>query len=386
MRSIETEVLKYENTFDRIAQLNSEQLALYDDLAIVGNVMLDGLRDLEKSGFETGQEDLAESSAEALEYLLNTRLVAFKYYVFHTEESFGEYQVLVGTFDNNVKALQEVVKDTEFENIVESIIASKTEYINGMMGLNQIFIEKDTLIESMDSLGPQITLFAEEITRSVGNETIVTSQRIESDNKMFIQLMVGFAIIAILTSAVLSGYLMKIILFPIRTLIKTFEDIAEGKVDLGFRMASGKEDEFGQLASSFNSFMVKLKEMMDAINKQNWINKAHSGVNVVTRDVESLDEISQLILEYLCLYLEIPLGTIFMKNENDLKLLSGYGFVATDGHKDEYALGEGIIGKVALTKEIFVLKELPEDYLNIQTSLGQTKPKNNCCLTLFIRG
>lgn len=376
MQSIEIEVLKYENTFERIAQLNAEQLALYDDLTIVGNGMLDVLRDIEITGFETGQEKLAESSAKALEYLLNTRLIAFKYYVFHTEESFEEYQILIETYDKNVMALQDLVKATEFENLVEGVIASKMAYINGMTGLNQVFLEKDTLIESMDSMGPQITLFAEQISTSVGNETIATSQQIDSDNRMFIQLMIGFAVIAILTSAILSGYLIKIILFPIKTLIKTFEDISDGRVDLGFRMSSEKEDEFGQLALSFNSFMVKLKEMMDAINKQNWINKAHSGVNVVTRDVESLDEISQLILEYLCLYLDIPLGTIFMKKETQLKLLSGYGFIETESHKNEYAMGEGIIGKVALTKEIFVLEDLPEDYLTIHTSLGQAKPKS----------
>lgn len=376
MGAIELEVLKYDEAFERIAELNASQLLFYDNLVVDGNNMLLNLREIESNAFENGQEKIAESSAKSIEYLLNARLIAFKYYVFHTEEFLEEYKGLMTVYDVNIIELTETVKGTNFENAAYSIYDSKKSYMTIMNGLNEIFIEKDTLIDAMNLMGPQITLFAEQIVTSVSEETAITSQRIEKDNNLFIQLMLGFAVGAILMSILLSGYLLKIILLPIRTLIKMFEDIADGKVDLEFRMPSDKVDEFGQLAVAFNRFMVKLKEMMDGIHKQNWINKANSGVNVVTRDVESMDDISQLILEYICIYLGIPLGTIFIKKENSLSFLSGYGFIESDSHRKEYDLGEGIIGKVALSKEIFVMNELPENYLNINTSLGDIVPKS----------
>ena len=51
-----------------------------------------------------------------------------------------------------------------------------------------------------------------------------------------------------------------------------------------------------------------------------------------------------------------------------------------------WRLGEGLVGQVALEGEYILLTELPENYHQIQSSIGYTAPKNLVIMPFFYEG
>lgn len=81
--------------------------------------------------------------------------------------------------------------------------------------------------------------------------------------------LIGLTTIAVLVIITLT-LLYRSILDPLRTLRTTMQDIAQGKGDLSVRLNTNRKDEFGELATSFNTFVSSLdsliKEQREIIN------------------------------------------------------------------------------------------------------------------------
>jgi signal transduction histidine kinase/ActR/RegA family two-component response regulator len=63
-----------------------------------------------------------------------------------------------------------------------------------------------------------------------------------------------------------------------------------------------------------------------------------------------------------------------------LELASGYGFSADARVTPEFLLGEGLVGQAAKESQPVLLDDIPEDYIKIRSSLGETVPRH---LALF---
>ncbi len=88
---------------------------------------------------------------------------------------------------------------------------------------------------------------------------------IESVNKMKITVLVVGLIILVLVIA-LSIYLTKIIADPITVVFEKLKEISQGKGDLTERIIVKSENEIGQLASCFNTFMENMQEIVKNID------------------------------------------------------------------------------------------------------------------------
>lgn len=370
---IERSVIAYETAFQRLVVMNDQQLEKHHNLVEVGNRLLTTLRGIEEDSFESGNQVIGQTSAKAVEYLLNMRFVAFRYYVFHYDSDFEDYKALVPRYLSHVNNLMSLEGEHAKGN--QTILEDTDLYRQDMEDLHTIFKEKDVLISDMNQLSPEITHRVQSIINSVNEEVETANNSIEATNYAFVRTMIVFSLLAIVLSMLMSGYLIRIIVMPIQLLMRTFEDISKGSVDLSFRMDDSSKDEFGLLSKAFNNFMVKLKEMMESIHQQNWINKAHGDINAIARDKNDTEEMSQLIIAFLCDYLKVPVGTMFIKKADELILGAGHGYIETESHKKSYKLGQGIIGQVAQTGKVQVLSHLPSDYMTVQTSLGKMTPK-----------
>ncbi len=90
---------------------------------------------------------------------------------------------------------------------------------------------------------------------------------------------IGFSIISLAIALVLVGFasLMasrKLIAEPIRELADRFSDIAGGRGDLTLRLESTSNDEIGELAQLFNTFVSQIQDDISAIAEQS--NRLHS--------------------------------------------------------------------------------------------------------------
>jgi hypothetical protein len=100
---------------------------------------------------------------------------------------------------------------------------------------------------------------------------------------------------------------------------------------------------------------------------------------------EAVSDYAGRILRNLAKHFQIVQGVFYLKNrKNDVfESLSTFAFTSEKGPA-AFKIGEGIPGQVAKNKTILNLKQVPEDYLVIQSGLGESPPRNLLLLPLLL--
>ncbi|KIO78386.1 histidine kinase [Pedobacter lusitanus] len=118
-------------------------------------------------------------------------------------------------------------------------------------------------------------------------------------------------------------------------------------------------------------------EALSEENKQkNWLLSGASVINEAMRGEQETDDLSTHIMTELCTYLSASVGALYLFNpkKQTLQLSGGYAYQEKKGKVKEIALGEGLVGQVALEKRIKQINDVPADYLKISSGLGDTAP------------
>ena len=111
--------------------------------------------------------------------------------------------------------------------------------------------------------------------------------------------------------------------------------------------------------------------------KLNWISKGLADMAEILR--QDHDDIHVALVSEIVKYIEANQGCIFMVNENDadhifLEMKACYAFQRQKHFAKNIEIGQGLIGQCYLEKEIIKLKEVPDDFVNITSGLGNALP------------
>ncbi|HEY8936761.1 MAG TPA: response regulator [Cyclobacteriaceae bacterium] len=101
-----------------------------------------------------------------------------------------------------------------------------------------------------------------------------------------------------------------------------------------------------------------------------------------------LSELSQAIINHLAVYLNAQVGAFYITEKDgiSLRLVSAY---AIDRDKKEFPLlryGQGLAGQSAANKKTIQLTDIPPDYFKINTSFGNTLPKEVIAIPVIFEG
>jgi CheY-like chemotaxis protein len=69
-----------------------------------------------------------------------------------------------------------------------------------------------------------------------------------------------------------------------------------------------------------------------------------------------------------------------------LKLIASYAYRARKNVSNRFGLGEGLVGQSALEKQPILLTNVPDDYIQITSGLGEAPPRNIIVLTILFEG
>jgi CheY-like chemotaxis protein/putative methionine-R-sulfoxide reductase with GAF domain len=69
-----------------------------------------------------------------------------------------------------------------------------------------------------------------------------------------------------------------------------------------------------------------------------------------------------------------------------LKLVASYAYRARKHVANRFALGEGLVGQAALEKQPILLQNVPDDYIQITSGLGEAPPRNIIVLPILFEG
>mgnify|MGYP001335284070 CR=1 FL=1 len=171
----------------------------------------------------------------------------------------------------------------------------------------------------------------------------------------------------------------------LRTVNMMIDSFGKGHIRTIRRLKVTSKDEIGEVARVFKQ-MAEDIEQQKAIEKgflqaqkdQNWLNSHTSQVTELLRGVNSLEQISQTFINEFTPVLGAHYGAVYIQGDNKRpNRLFQYGTYAGSGSvltKDYFDIGEGLLGQSALDKKPINIKEVPDQYLSIQSALGDVSP------------
>lgn len=164
------------------------------------------------------------------------------------------------------------------------------------------------------------------------------------------------------------------------------KSIGEGHFDTNYDIS--KTD--SGLGKALIEMRDKLKNVSEDENNRGWLIKGQAKFSQILRDnmQSNLTDICYLIISNLVKYCNCNQGGIYLLNEADssdihITLTASYAYERKKYHHQRIELQEGLIGQCIYEKETILVTDVPDDYINITSGLGQANP--NCILIVPIK-
>jgi PAS domain S-box-containing protein len=122
--------------------------------------------------------------------------------------------------------------------------------------------------------------------------------------------------------------------------------------------------------------------------RQSWQKTQLAQAAAELQTATDLGELAQVLFSTMAPVLQIGHGVFYAFEEDPqhLRLLGSYACLTPDLPRPFLALGEGLVGQVALERRPVILSEPPPDYLQIGSSLGQAAPHTIAVLPILRNG
>jgi HAMP domain-containing protein/signal transduction histidine kinase/ActR/RegA family two-component response regulator len=141
------------------------------------------------------------------------------------------------------------------------------------------------------------------------------------------------------------------------------------------------------LKDTINQMIANLRDTTRTNKEQDWLKTNLAKFSGMMQGQRTLESLARLIMSELTPVLSGQLGTFFVMDAEDdqptLKLLSSYGYTRRKGVSNRFAVGEGLVGQAALEKKPIVVTNVPEDYVQIASSVGEAHPRNIVVLPIL---
>lgn len=134
------------------------------------------------------------------------------------------------------------------------------------------------------------------------------------------------------------------------------------------------------LADALIRMRDKLKEVAEEDRKRNWSTQGQTKIADILRGQEDIKEMGDKILSFLLDYVEANQGGIYVMEDEDpnnkkLVLTSYFAFQKKKFIEQEVNIGQGLVGQAAKESKIIYLTEIPNDYIQITSGLGEANPR-----------
>ncbi|MBW3545253.1 MAG: GAF domain-containing protein, partial [Bacteroidetes bacterium] len=138
----------------------------------------------------------------------------------------------------------------------------------------------------------------------------------------------------------------------------------------------------GDLGSSLASMRDSLAQVAREDKQRNWVNEGFARFGDILRNHNhSIAELSDVTISNLVKYVGANQGAIFLVQEGNgqheevLQMASCYAYERKKYQQKEILKGEGLCGQAWQEKDIILINDVPQDYVNIRSGLGGATPK-----------
>jgi HAMP domain-containing protein/CheY-like chemotaxis protein/signal transduction histidine kinase len=166
------------------------------------------------------------------------------------------------------------------------------------------------------------------------------------------------------------------------------------KGDLTGTITVEARGELDDLKKNLNLMISNLRETTERNNEQDWLKTNLARFSRMMQGQRDLESVSRLIMSELTPLVQAQHGAFYMKDDDRtdgprgdvLKLVATYAYKERKHVANRFAPGEGLVGQAALEKKPIVLANVPDDYIQINSGLGEAPPRNIIVLPVVFEG
>ena len=140
-----------------------------------------------------------------------------------------------------------------------------------------------------------------------------------------------------------------------------------------------KQDEFG---IALSHMMQQVTDRNRLVEAQSWLKTQVVKIGKLSQGIDDVQKMAQKLISELANILQAGHVAFYLLEEEKngesdyYNLLASYAYVERKNISNRYAKGEGLIGQCALEKHTILLTNVPDDYIQISSGLGEKKPFN----------
>ncbi|HMC77528.1 MAG TPA: HAMP domain-containing protein, partial [Vicinamibacterales bacterium] len=176
------------------------------------------------------------------------------------------------------------------------------------------------------------------------------------------------------------------------TQVRAIADVATAvtKGDLSQSVAVDAAGEVAALKDNVNEMIRNLKDTTQKNTEQDWLKTNLAKFTRLLQGQRDLITVSKTILSELAPLVSMQHGVFYMNEsangEPEMNLLASYAYTERKHLANRFKAGEGLVGQCALEKTSIVLSQVPPDYVQITSGLGEAAPLNIVVLPVLFEG
>jgi HAMP domain-containing protein/CheY-like chemotaxis protein/signal transduction histidine kinase len=176
------------------------------------------------------------------------------------------------------------------------------------------------------------------------------------------------------------------------TQVRAIADVATAvtKGDLTRSIAVEALGEVAELKDNINEMIRNLRDSTRKNMEQDWLKTNLAKFSRMLQGQRDLAAVSQLILSDLAPLVTAHHGVFYVVDSAGetptLKLLASYAYKDRKHVATEFSMGEGLVGQCAKDRRMLTVGQVPRDYVQVSSGLGEAPPRNLVVLPVLFEG
>jgi HAMP domain-containing protein/signal transduction histidine kinase/CheY-like chemotaxis protein len=166
----------------------------------------------------------------------------------------------------------------------------------------------------------------------------------------------------------------------IRAILTVVTDVTQGNLTGSIDVAAKGEVE--TLKNGLNQMILTLKETSDINNEQDWLKSNLSYFVRLMQGNSNLQALADVVITKVCTVLNVQHGVFYALESNFNKdidkpmlyMLASYAFHERKSVANRFEIGQGLVGQAALEKKRILVHNIPGDYIQVSSGLGNAQP------------
>lgn len=145
---------------------------------------------------------------------------------------------------------------------------------------------------------------------------------------------------------------------------------------VGGTLAAFGRRELVRLSTSYSEVLAHEAEHNAELRHQGWLRTGQAELAARSAGLHTLEGLAPAVLDQVVNYLGGTVAAMYVRNDDGvLRRIGAYGFSNEEERAKVIQPGASLASQAAEENRLITVKELPEDYIKIATSLGETAPR-----------